>query len=109
MSWNKNTTNLSKLDIIASTLDSAGIKYELKELGQVKAMGLNDEYLEIENYKLRSLIYKGISGVQKIIAEQMQRTDDCDSDDFIISIGFNGKLPDDFKIEINLDENCTEK
>lgn len=105
MSWNKNTINLSKLDIIASTLDSAGIKYEIKELGQVKAMGLNDGYMDIEKYSLRSLSYKGISGSQKIIIEQMQRTEDCDSNDFLVSFEFNEKLPENFEIEINLDEN----
>lgn len=58
MSWNKNTINLSKLDIIASTLDSAGIKYEVKELGQVKAIYVPANFLSYQIVKREFLDYE---------------------------------------------------
>ena len=102
MSWNKNTINLSKLDAIAVVLDLSKIKYKIEKLGEVIGMGLNDEFDRKDKYELRSLTYKDAFGKIKVMAEQICRNKDCDSDDFIFSNTFDDKLPKNFKLEVFL-------
>lgn len=95
MSYDKNTINLSNLEAVSTALNDLTIEHKTIELAKVRGMGLNDHFSDIEDYTLRALVYKDIVEV-----EQMQRTYDCDSDDFIVSIKFKiDNLPNKFPLE----------
>ena len=48
MSWNKNTFNTSKLGEVVRVLNEIGEHYTVTHLGQVRGMGLNDTYNDID-------------------------------------------------------------
>lgn len=96
MSWNKNTIVASEIDSVIRTLDDCKASYDLTTLGEVTAMGLNDDYNGINRYPVRRLEYQNT-----VILEQMQRTHDCDMDDCLVSCRFKkGEEPKDWKLEI---------
>ena len=96
MSYDKNTISISEIDNTIELLKELGIEYKLTELGEVVGYGLNDEYSETDKHKIRKLEYK-----DKVILEQMVRTEDCDSDDYIRSRKFDkDKFPKKWKIEV---------
>lgn len=95
MSWDKNTFMFSDITPIVRELIRKKEKYHLFNLGTVNAMGVNDTYNHIEDYNLRILIYSG-----GVILEQMRRTEDCDSDDCVVSESFNfDEVPDKWALE----------
>jgi hypothetical protein len=96
MSWDKNTRNCSEVDKTIELLKELKIPYKLKVLGTVTGYGLNDDYAESDKHEIRRLEYK-----EKVILEQMRRSDDCDEEDIIISKKFNKKkVPKKWKIEV---------
>lgn len=78
MSWNKNTINHSKLDVIKETLQKLGVEYKVEILGYVNGRGLNDG--PGTKYAMRKLVYE-----KGIVIESIFRTNDCDDDDLIYS------------------------
>lgn len=99
MSYEKNTFMFSEITPIVRTLIKLKENYYLGILGSVKGLGVNDNINGIDTYDLRILIYKG-----GIILEQMRRTEDCDSDDVIISETFNfDELPEKWPLERTMD------
>ena len=89
MSWKKNTLVASSIDNTISVLKELGISYTLTKLGEVSAMGLNDQYENRDIYEIRKLEYS-----KYVIIEQMVRHPDCDSDDVIYSKKYmKGKEP----------------
>lgn len=96
MSWNKNTRNCSEVDKTIELLKELNIKYKVKVLGLVTGYGLNDDYAKSDKYKIRRLDYK-----DKVVLEQMRRSDDPDFDDLLISLKFDkDKVPKKWKIEV---------
>lgn len=99
MSWDKNTYYVSEIPTIIGVLEQMSEPYILTKLGQVKGMGMNDDFDDKDYYDLYQLEYK-----DNIVLEQMQRTCDCDSDDILTSIHFNkGEQPDTWPLEIYTD------
>lgn len=91
MSWNKQTINLSKIDFTIDLLDDLRIVYNLEVLGEVRGGGMNDS----GNYKIRKLSFQ-----DTVMIEQMTRSEDCDSDDYLESFKFEkGKEPKRWKLE----------
>lgn len=100
MSWNKNTVVVSDIDSRVDMLKENGIPYTLTILGKVSGMGLNDAasqgILDSSSYLIRKLEYK-----DKLIVEQMQRQQDCDFDDHLVSIKFlKSEAPKEWKLEM---------
>lgn len=88
MSWNKNTIH-SYLNDLVKVLDAANAPYSLTDRGIVGDFGLNED----GPITLRTLVYTNV-----VLMEQMQRTEDCDSDDYIVCLGFEkdsllGEIP----------------
>lgn len=96
MSYNKNTQNFSDIDTIIEILTDLGIDYQLEEIGKIKALGVNDDYNNIEEYTLHRLTYNDF-----VILEQMYRDPDCDADDLLESYKFPIKdEPKNWSLEI---------
>lgn len=96
MSWDKQTINLSNLNGYIELLQNLEIPYSVEELGKVQGMGLND----IDDYTLRKLIVKDL-----VFVEQMQRTTDCDSMDYITLLTFRkDQMSDNIPLEITYDD-----
>ena len=93
---------MSSLDSIKETLEAVGTDYTLEVLGKVRALGLNDDFEDKEFYELRKLSYKNKDKTYFIV-EQMQRSHDCDFDDYLMGIRFENAIPEDFKLEIYTD------
>jgi len=108
MSWDKNTINMSFIDSTIKVLKNLEIKYQLTKLGEVEGYGNNDIYCgeaieeDHKTYSIRKLEYGN-----KIIFEQMLRSEDCDMDDYLVSIEYeSGKEPKTvWKLEKNIQEN----
>ena len=84
MSWNKNTVDKSFVDQAIKLLDELEIPYKVETLGEVQGMGLNDDYgRDRRPYEARRLEYAGF-----VMLERMERSADCDSDDYFISEKF---------------------
>lgn len=98
MSWNKETINFSEIDSIIKTLEDTNTPYQLEILGEVGGYGLSDvSFLKniSKKYPIRCLRYMHI-----VIKEQMIRTKDCDTDDYIVSKRFlNLEEPLDWPLE----------
>ena len=102
MSWNKNTYVCSEIDTVIRMLKELDEPYTLTYLGDVRAMGLNDDYgpEPKEFYSIRKLEYR-----DKIILERMERSCDCDMDDTLVSYTYNrGEEPAEWPLEIYTDE-----
>lgn len=100
ISWNKNTLVLSDIDNTIEVLKETGTPYTLVEIGKVNGMGLNDDIQsdDIKQYPIRRLEYKTF-----VVLEQLQRTPDCDSDDWLISKKFKkGEEPKKWELEVML-------
>ena len=98
MSWNKNTMNISELPATIKVLEEMNIPYTKTVIGTVVGLGLNDDYSESREYVLHKLEYKDV-----VILEQMVRTTDCDTDDWVQSARFKkGEEPKDWKIEVTI-------
>jgi hypothetical protein len=104
---------MSSIDHTIKTLDNLHINYSLNEIGEVRGLGLNDDFNDTDTYKLRQLEYSIPTG-KIIIREQMIREYDCDFDDTIISTEYKDSIPNNIPIEVyNHDddfdcaENCT--
>jgi len=96
MSWDKNTLILSEVSSIVSLLDELHISYTLTVLGTVHGRGLNDTLSDRNYYEIRKLEYK-----DSVVLEQMHRTEDCDADDYIISMRFiKGQEPKTWPLEL---------
>lgn len=99
MSYDKNTYSFSDITPLVRELMRRKENYHLGVLGNVLAVGVNDNYNNIDDYDLRILIYKG-----GVILEQMRRTNDCDSDDTIVSSIFNfDEVPENWFLERYMD------
>ena len=95
MSWDKNTYSFSDITSLVRELMRRKENYHLGVLGKVSAMGVNDDYLNIDDYDLRILIYKG-----GVVLEQMRRANDCDANDYIVSEIFNfDEVPEKWALE----------
>jgi hypothetical protein len=102
MSWDKNTIVHSEIDAIISIFEEIHYPYKLKILGEVMGCGLNDDDGQI--YSIRSLEYKTKKGYNIVLLERMERTSDCDGDDYIVVHKFNKKdVPKNWKLEITDD------
>ena len=100
MSWDKNTINSSHIDAVVDTLKRADIPYEVKVLGQVRGMGLNDGFDYVNFHEVRRLQYRNT-----VILEQMRRSSDCDMDDYLESFTFDlDKEPKEWPLEYITDE-----
>ncbi len=99
MSYNKNTTNLSRIDTIIEVLEELHISHSVEQLGKVLARGVNDDHANRETYTMRELRYKDF-----IVLERMSRSSDCDIDDVILSFKYDipyfEKMMQDDKWEI---------
>ena len=99
MSWDKSTYQFSDITPIVRALMRRNENFYLGVLGNVMALGINDDYRNIEDYDLRVLIYRG-----GVVLEQMRRTHDCDSDDVICSTSFNfDEVPTRWALERYMD------
>jgi hypothetical protein len=101
MSWNKNTVVMSSVDAVVKTLNDVGVEYNLELLGEVSGCGLNDDYgFGRDKYPIRKLTYG-----DKVLMEQMNRSSDCDCDDFLVSREFKrGDEPIVWPLEMCQDE-----
>lgn len=98
MSYNKNTLISSEIGNTIKILDRLKVPYTLTDLGTVRGQGLNDDYEGIDSYKIRKLEYGDY-----VIIEQMRRTNDCDTDDYIVSEEFlKNKAPKEWDLEITI-------
>jgi len=81
------------------------VPFKVKELGRVKAMGLNDTVTE---YPIRMLSYRAapLSEDTIYLFERMERSHDCDFDDYLTSHRFVNKKPKKWDLEIYTDEAC---
>lgn len=97
MSWNKNTVDNSFVDRTIELLDELEIPYKLTTLGEVHGLGLNDDYARNgKPYEARRLEYGDF-----VILERMERSADCDSDDYFISEKFSkANEPENWEILI---------
>ncbi len=103
MSWNKNTVNCSEVYGRVKVLKECLQYHILTKIGRVVGQGLNDH----GDYDLFQLEYKDSDGVTHILRQQMQRTQDCDSDDYIIDLDVSDKSPSyilNIPLEITLSE-----
>lgn len=104
MSWDKNTINLSNLVGYIELLKELEIPFTIEARGSVKGMGLNDNDEWDEKNKCPKMKYYLLSKLSVgnlVFIEQMQRTNDCDSDDYIILLKFNkDEVPDNIPLEI---------
>lgn len=92
MSWDKNTINTSSLNEVKSTLDDLGVEYKLTVRGEVPGHGNNDD----KPISLRQLEYG-----KYVLVEQLNRSEDCDFDDYIVSLKFlAADLPKNFPLEV---------
>ena len=93
MSWNKNTVIVSEVDATVRIMDSMGMKYQLHKLGEVANMGLEVQYDPdvLHNVPIRAIEFVDVQGVKHLLIVQMQRTLDCDSDDFVVSFHLIGE------------------
>lgn len=80
MGWDKNTVNHSQVDTIISVLKQLNYPYEIREIGQVVGSGANDSG---KTYPMRRLSYG-----EWVVLEYIQRSNDCDADDYICSETF---------------------
>lgn len=93
MSWNKNTRVESSVDATIEVLKKLSVPYTVTVLGTVIGMGLND--YDDKRYDIRRLQYR-----DTVLLEAMYRTEDCDSDDYLISYDFTlDTEPKAWKIE----------
>jgi len=83
MSWNKNTVSFSPIDMIVGVLSDLKIPYQLSVLATVKGYGLNDDYLDLPDWKIRRLQFKNT-----VYLEQIEQDADCDTDDIITAHKF---------------------
>ena len=104
MSWDKNTVSRSKLDEIARILDILEIPYTISVIGTVDGWGSNDQQFDKEGpsghnmHQIRKLVSEKL-----VVLECMNRTEDCDSDDEIVSYTFRQKdVPQDWNIEMKI-------
>lgn len=96
MSWNKNTINLSTLAAVKEVLDDLNQFYIFTVEGEVKGLGLNDS--GDKKYQICRLEYGDY-----VVLEQMLRSDDCDSNNMLVSYKFKkDKVPKRWKIEKNI-------
>ena len=98
MSYDKNTIDISFLDVTKGTLDELDVEYTITYLGEAVGKGVND--IPEMVYQLRKLEYR-----DKVVMERMERTYDCDSDDLRVSHIFEkGEEPKEWPLEIFKDE-----
>lgn len=97
MSWNKDTINVSEIDSTIRVLETLNEPYKLIILGEVMGLGLNDTLGHgQEEYPIRKLEFR-----DKVVLERMDRTEDCDADDYLVSFMFDkNKVPKKWKLEI---------
>ena len=95
MSWDKNTSNVSKLDFAIEILKDLNIPFNCEIIGKVQGFGLNDPDYPDNYYNIRRMTYSNF-----VILEQIIRNGDGDFDDFITSSKFTkDKEPDNWQIE----------
>ena len=107
MSWNKNTIRITQVDTTLKVLCKANIPYTLELLGSVGGRGLNDDVWwdgegnEVDAmYDCRKLTYG-----DTVLMERMDRSSDCDSDDFFTSYEFKvGEEPKEWELSVCVDE-----
>ena len=98
MSWDKNTVNASSINMIISILELETIPYEVVNIGNVTDMGLSSAYDDDEMIPLHKIITNNA-----VYLERMERTDDCDFDDFIRMYMFTkANEPAKWDLEITL-------
>lgn len=110
MSYDKNTINMSSLDMVKEILGDLGYSYLLIVQVSVRGRGFNDSRYHFENddhtreYDLRRLQYYNLRRLQYgnwVILERIERTADCDADDTITSHKFRLEdEPKDWKYTI---------
>jgi hypothetical protein len=100
MSWDKQTIVLSEIDALVRVFDEIGYPYRLESRGTVEGQGRNDDnWSDIAGveakglYKLRRLRYSvdidsSLPMRDFIIQERMIQTDDCDTDDTLVSVRY---------------------
>jgi hypothetical protein len=112
MSWDKNTLNFSVINATLDILRDLGEPFVLSIIGNVMGNGINDEewtkdedgdpYPQLKYYPIHRLEYKNT-----VILEQIQRTQDCDCNDTIISFKFKKEEePTNWEIDITLPDSA---
>jgi hypothetical protein len=109
MSYDKNTIDLSDIDNAIEILESLGIPYQVTILGKVIGHGINDCIIEYgeQPHEIRDKFYivRKLEYKSKVLIEQMQRTHDCDSHDFFVTLRFKkDEEPKNLPLEIYIDE-----
>lgn len=112
MSYEKQTINLSTINTTVEILQEENIPFKLTNITSVIGQGINDEEwgynaegeprLKQKIYLIRKLEYGNI-----IVVEQMKRTHDRDSNDFLVSMKFDKNIfgsYGDLRYEIYTDE-----
>lgn len=91
MSYDKQTLNESGINTATVILDLYGIQYTKVPLGTVGLLGAYDE---AETYTLQMLVCDKF-----VMLERMIRTQDCDTDDVIVSKQFDpDKIPESWHL-----------
>ena len=100
MSYDKNTIFTSKLDSIKEILEELEEECILTEIGTVGGYGANDICGGgMDAYPIRKLEYRN-----KVVLERMERSHDCDDDDYLVSYTFiKGLEPKDWPVEVYID------
>jgi hypothetical protein len=86
MSWDKKTVSFSRINSFIEILELLNHPYELKIVKAVKDNGNDYNYDEESNglINLHTLTFN-----DKIVVDYIQRSDDCDTDDYIHSVIMN--------------------
>jgi hypothetical protein len=92
MSWNKNTNDLSDLDLLEEACKVKKWSFTIKKIGKVQAMGLNDSFQGKNFYILRKITINK-KGKKEQYREQMIRLPDCDADDYIVLVKTSKNIP----------------
>jgi len=83
LGWDKNTIVQTAVDFTLGILKRMDIPHTITTLGHVSGQGMNDSYSDSGNYSIRRLEYHG-----KVLLERMERSYDCDADDYLVSQEF---------------------
>ena len=107
MSWDKQTVYKSTLPTIALLLNQLGIPFSMRERGRVEDMGAWSDPEEggIPLQELHVRVPQGTTLHHKelVYFDQIQRTHDCDSDDYVVTLCSEDEWWDT-PLEIWLDE-----
>jgi hypothetical protein len=104
MSWDKNTFVVSEIDSIIKTLVSVDVPYTVEVIGHVSGVGINDSEFDggswtNKKYPIRRLMYKDM-----VVQEVMERSHDCDFDDYLKSYCFEDEGWETLPLERYYDE-----